>query len=246
LVNPSHYNQSLLLKFNQPLNPSFLERAAAALIEHHDVFRIKFNRSDAGWEQMGGIISLRDAQVFSGKPRKVAMYFVKLKDPEKASQVTSQINREFKEVHASMSSEFVENMPDMKNMSVMLGGISFLAVLVGGVGVLNTMLMAVMERTREIGVLRALGWRRRNILAMIMEEAGILGVAGGIIGILIAFVFGTMISGSDLYGQVLKPLWEWDIFAQAILIASSLGIIGGLYPAYRATCLQPTEALRYE
>ena len=75
----------------------------------------------------------------------------------------------------------------------MLGGISFLAVLVGGIGVLNTMLMSVFERTREIGVLRALGWRRRRILGMILREAALLGLIGGAVGVAIAFGLVTLL-----------------------------------------------------
>ena len=202
--------------------------------------------SGGSWMEMGGIISLRDAQSMMGKPRKVSLYMVKVTDPKDAAHIVEEINTTLPEVHAALTGEFAEQMPDMATMDVMLGGISFLAIVVGGVGVLNTMLMAVLERTREIGVLRALGWRRRRILGMILQEAVWLGILGGLSGILIAFGLGYLVGKIPMLGDALDMVWEADIFIRAISIALFLGVLGGLYPAMRATRLQPVEALRYE
>jgi ABC-type antimicrobial peptide transport system permease subunit len=202
--------------------------------------------SGVSWEEMGGIFSQRDIQAYMGRPRKVGIYMVKAHDPAQAEALVEKINREFPEVHAALSGEFVEQMPDMNNVNVMLGSISFLAIFVGGVGVMNTMLMAVMERTREIGVLRALGWRRGRILRMIMTEALLLGLLGGVLGIGVAFALAYSLNYVPLYSGILQSRWDLDIFVRAISIALFLGLLGGLYPAFRATRLQPVEALRYE
>jgi ABC-type antimicrobial peptide transport system permease subunit len=202
--------------------------------------------SDSAWMEMGGVVTQRDAQTFAGKPRKVAMYMVKVTDPSQSEEVVEIINFNFPEVHASLTGEFAEQMPDMEAMDAMLAAISFLAIFVGGLGVMNTMLMAVLERTREIGVLRALGWRRRRILGMILQEAVLLGILGGLTGILIAFGLGYLFSTAPMVGDLLTPIWEYDIFIRAIMIAVFLGVLGGIYPAIRATRLQPVEALRYE
>ena len=202
--------------------------------------------SDSTWMEMGGVITLRDAQRFAGEPHKVAMYMVKVHDPSQADKIVEIINTNFPEVHASLTGEFAEQMPDFESMNAMLSAISFLAIFVGGLGVMNTMLMAVIERTREIGVLRALGWRRRRILSMIMQEALLLGILGGVTGIVIALGLGSIFNIIPMVGEMLTPIWEMDIFIRAIMIAILLGVLGGIYPALRATRLQPVEALRYE
>ena len=202
--------------------------------------------SGVSWEEMGGIISQRDAQAFMGRPRKVGLYMVKVADPSKAADLVARINTEIPEVHAALSGEFVSQMPDISNVNAMVGSISFLAILVGGVGVLNAMLMAVLERTREIGVLRALGWRRRRILQMILTESLLLGLFGGLLGIVIAFGLAFAINKVPVYSGILQARWDLEIFIRAISVALFLGLLGGFYPALRATRLQPVEALRYE
>ncbi len=202
--------------------------------------------SNASWEEMGGVLTLRDAQILTGRPRKVTLLAVKLKEPKQAEAFVEKINNTFPEIHAAVSGEFVDQMPDMQSMDSMIAGISILAVLIGGVGVLNTMLMSVFERTREIGVLRALGWRSRQVLFLIIREALILGLIGGVAGILIAFALGYALQQIPMYGYALRPVWEWDIFVRAFAVSFILGLVGGIYPAYRATRLTPIEALRYE
>ncbi len=202
--------------------------------------------SGAGWENMSGIITLRDAQAFAGRPRKVTTLMIDLENPRQTQEIVTQINTRFPEVHAAATGEFVEQMPDMENADGMLNGISFLALIVGGLGVLNTMLMSILERTREIGVLRALGWRRRDILGLILREALLIGSLGGVASILIGIALAYLLTLTPLVGWVLQPQWTLGVFVRALTIALLLGIFGGLLPAYRATRLQPVEALRYE
>jgi ABC-type antimicrobial peptide transport system permease subunit len=202
--------------------------------------------SAVSWEELGGAITLRDAQVFIGRPRKVTMFAVKVRDPSRAAEMVDKINAAFPEVHAALSGDFADEMPDFEASNDMLEGISAMAIFVGGIGVLNAMLMAVFERTREIGVLRALGWRRRMVLGMILREALLMGLIGGLAGILIAFGLVELMEVVPMVGEYLTVIWSWEIFARAIGIALLLGLVGGLYPAFRATRLQPVEALRYE
>ena len=125
-------------------------------------------------------------------------------------------------------------------------GISFMALLVGGLGMTNTMVMSVYERTREIGVLRALGWQRRRVLGMIIRESITLSLMGGIAGVALGVVLGyTLNLAPGLQGWV-KLRFRAGLFAQAIVTAVVLGVVGGVYPAWRASNLLPVEALRYE
>jgi ABC-type antimicrobial peptide transport system permease subunit len=202
--------------------------------------------SNVGMEEMGGVVTLRDAQILAGRPRKVSMYSVKLEDPALAESMLARINEEFPDAYATLSGEFAEQMPDFEASDGMIGAISFMALLVGGVGVLNTMLMAVFERTREIGVLRSLGWRRRAILGLILREALWLGLLGGVVGIGVAYGLVTLLNNEPTIGSMLTALWGWEALARALTVALLLGLLGGLYPAFRATRMQPVEALRYE
>lgn len=202
--------------------------------------------SGTGWEEMGGVVSLRDAQTLAGRPNKVTMLSVKLDEPVQAPVIVDLINGQFPEVHAALATEFVEQMPDMEAGDAMLDGISFLAILVGGVGVLNTMLMAVLERTREIGVLRTMGWRRRQVTRLIMQESLILAGLGALAGILLSFALVLALKQAPMIGDAFAVRWSPGIFLRAILVALTLGLVGGLYPSLRASGLQPVEALRYE
>ncbi len=202
--------------------------------------------SGIGWEEMGGVVSLRDAQTLVGRPRKVTIYTVKMRDPAQSSLLVDQLNREYQDVHAALTGDFVDQMPDMTSSYAMMNSISLMAILAGGLGMMNTMLMSVLERTREIGVLRAVGWRRRDILWMILKEAALLGFFGGLTGILFAFGLDALVDSSPVYRDILQPLWSFPLFIRAIGIAMLLGLAGGLYPALRATRQEPVEALRYE
>lgn len=143
----------------------------------------------------------------------------------------------------------VSSVMEMEQMASMLNmlqasswGISLLAVVVGALGIINTMLMSVFERTREIGVLKAVGWSNRKILTMVVGESLVItmlsAIIGSIIGVVLCSVLGPMMG--------INPLFTPDIFIQAFGIAIIVGIIGGLYPAIKAVKLPPTEALRYE
>ncbi|NMB55603.1 MAG: FtsX-like permease family protein [Leptolinea sp.] len=202
--------------------------------------------SSVGWEEMGGVMTLRDAQNFTGKPRKVTMYSVKLADPATAKATVDKINTQLPDVHAALSGQFTNEMPDMQNSTAMVNGISFVAILLGGLGMMNTMLMAVLERTREIGVLRSLGWRRRAVLGQIIKESLLLGGLGGIAGILFGFFLGWMLVLEPSMGSALASKYNLMMFVRVMLVALLLGGIGGLYPAIRASQQPPVEALRYE
>jgi ABC-type antimicrobial peptide transport system permease subunit len=199
-----------------------------------------------GYEDSSGIISLAEAQRVFKKPNQVSFYGVKLKDPAKADLVRQQIESRMPQVSVSASSEFGEKTNDMQSFRMMTNALSFLSILVGGVGMMNAMLMSVYERTREIGTLRALGWRRRRVVWMIVREAILLSILGGIAGIVVGIGLGALISMEPSMGGYLKGSYSLILLSQAMIVALVLGGIGALYPAWRASNLSPIEALRYE
>ena len=150
-------------------------------------------------------------------------------------------------MRASISSEFAQNTDDIASMQAAAGAIGMLALIVGGIVVANTMIMSIYERTREIGTLRALGWPGKRILSQIMQESLLLCLLSAILGSVGAVLFLSGVSSIPFAGgAMLRPAWEPRTFVTAIALALVLGLLGGFYPAWRASKLQPVEALRYE
>ncbi len=198
------------------------------------------------FEDAGVIIGLREAQSVTGKPRQVQFYLISLRDPSQAEAVRDKLTAAFPELDFSLTSELNEAMSDFRVLQDMVDQISFLAVFIGAVGMLNTMLMSVLERTREIGVLRSLGWRGRQVLGMILKESLVLGAVGGLCGIPLGLGLGSLVGSPGVWGGAIRPAYTGQLFVQAVVVAAVAGVVGGLYPAWRATRLRPVEALRYE
>ncbi len=194
----------------------------------------------------GGVLTLRDAQNLFGQPHKVSFVGVWLADPLQAEQVITTAEEKFPEISLSRAAEFTEDLSDMKLMKASTWGIAMLALIVGGLGMTNTMVMSVYERTREIGVLRALGWSRRRVLSMIVRESITLSLLGGVVGTLIGLFLGWLLNQNSIMQGFITLKYEPALFAQAFFTALLLGIVGGVYPAWQASNLQPVEALRYE
>jgi putative ABC transport system permease protein len=132
-------------------------------------------------------------------------------------------------------------------LTIFLGGIAAISLLVGGIGIMNIMLVSVTERTREIGLRKALGARKRDILIQFLTESSLLSLFGGIVGIglgyLIAMIVGRIALAS---GTPLTPNVGLDSILMATLFSTAVGLFFGIYPANRAAGLEPVEALRYE
>ncbi len=132
-------------------------------------------------------------------------------------------------------------------LTIFLGGIAGISLLVGGIGIMNIMLVSVTERTREIGLRKALGARRRDILIQFLVESALLSLIGGIVGILfgwfISFIVGRVAVAT---GNNFTPVVGVDAILLATLFSAAVGLFFGIYPANRAARLEPVEALRYE
>jgi putative ABC transport system permease protein len=131
-------------------------------------------------------------------------------------------------------------------MTVLLGSIAGISLVVGGIGIMNIMLVSVTERTREIGIRKAVGAKRRDILAQFLTEAVVVSLLGGTIGIGMGMAMAQLISTLDLNGQKLQTLVAPDAIALAFGVSAAIGVFFGIYPAARASRLNPIEALRYE
>jgi putative ABC transport system permease protein len=132
-------------------------------------------------------------------------------------------------------------------LTIFLGGIAAISLLVGGIGIMNIMLVSVVERTREIGLRKAVGARKRDILIQFLAESLLLSVSGGIVGIGFGWVISTVVGSIAAANDVdISPVIGIDAVLLATLFSIAVGLFFGIYPANRAANLQPVEALRYE
>lgn len=181
-------------------------------------------------------------------------FSVKAKNADAAVEATSRIigfltglmGQNYEKGWYSVQSEnqWQQHSNDYANMmGMVLGGIAAISLLVGGIGIMNIMLVTVTERTREIGIRRAIGAERQSIVTQFLIEAAMICGIGGVIGILIGAL------GSRIGGRLLMQMDIWpsvDITLGAFALSVALGILFGIYPAAKASKLQPVEALRAE
>ena len=131
-------------------------------------------------------------------------------------------------------------------LTIFLGGIAGISLMVGGIGIMNIMLTTVTERTREIGLRKAVGAKRKDILVQFLIESAVLSVLGGLIGVAVGWIIARLIGQVQLGGNSIKPVVGLDSVLLATLFSLAVGLFFGIYPATRAARLQPVEALRYE
>ncbi|MGZ7044599.1 MAG: ABC transporter permease [Methanobacterium sp.] len=200
------------------------------------------------WEDGGSFVSLGRLQELADKDNKVSMIFVKLANSADIDAVTKAIEDAYPEELTTVKSieDFNKVNKGLETIDTAAWAISLLAILIGGIGVVNTMVMSVYERTREIGVLKAVGWKDKRILGMILGESVVLTVLAALIGIIMGIIAVELILTLPSMGGYIKPVYSIELFFKAVGIALFVGIVGGLYPALRAARLKPTEALRYE
>lgn len=132
-------------------------------------------------------------------------------------------------------------------LTIFLGGIAAISLLVGGIGIMNIMLVTVVERTREIGLRKAVGARKRDILTQFLIEALVIGLVGGILGVLVGAGISAVISKIAAFSEtVLNPKVSLSSVLLSTLFSIGVGLVFGIYPANRAANLEPVEALRTE
>ena len=129
---------------------------------------------------------------------------------------------------------------------IFLGAIAGISLLVGGIGIMNIMMVSVTERTREIGIRKAVGAKWRDILLQFVSEATLLSFGGGIAGAVLGVTLSRLMAGRNILGQTFETAVSGDITVLALAVAAAIGLFFGIYPAARAANLHPIEALRYE
>ena len=130
--------------------------------------------------------------------------------------------------------------------TLFLGAIAGISLVVGGIGVMNIMLVSVTERTREIGIRKAAGAKRRDVLLQFLAESAALSLVGGVIGIGLGWSVSRLIGGTSFQGQAIVTVVSPNIVLLAVSVSIAIGIFFGIYPASRAARLRPIEALRFE
>ncbi|OIO27172.1 hypothetical protein AUJ14_00180 [Candidatus Micrarchaeota archaeon CG1_02_55_22] len=128
-------------------------------------------------------------------------------------------------------------------------GIAAISLLVGGIGIMNTMYTAVIERTKEIGIMKAVGARNSAIMAIFVIESGLLGAVGGVIGVILgagAAKLVEFVATNALGSNLLRAALPWELLVGALLFSFTIGACSGLFPARQAARLKPVDALRYE
>jgi putative ABC transport system permease protein len=199
------------------------------------------------------IMPLAQMQLIASREGKVTAFHVRLLPTPTGESYDEYVKRVQKEidslepgVRAEAAAERAGNNQIVDLAHSVAWGTSSIALLIGIVGIANTMAMSVFERTREIGILRALGWKGRHVILLILTEATGLGFAGGLLGIVVGWgalrILSIMPQTASVVSTSVSPIH----LVESLLIAIGSGLVAGAYPAWRGARLSPVEALRYE
>jgi putative ABC transport system permease protein len=204
--------------------------------------------SDSLFENGGLIVPLRVLQKMMGREGSFSGFVVVADrhDRRSVEALGRRIEAAIPGVAAVPARDYIQGDIQVRLVKAMAWATSVIALLLGSLGVLNTMMMTVFERTGEIGLLRALGWRRARVLILVLGEALALGLVGSILGALLGLAGVRAIQLSPTASVFISPETPPSVLAVGALLGIGLSVVGGIYPALRAAALNPTEALRHE
>jgi putative ABC transport system permease protein len=209
--------------------------------------------ASSGLEADAVIMPLDQLQLLSSVQGKASTIDVRLKPAPKGQtwdnylkQAQDQIQAALPGLRAVPAAERASNNQFVKLAQASAWGTSTLALLIGILGIANTMMMSVFERTSEIGTLRAMGWKRGKVLLLIQLEAGTLGLGGGIIGVALGWTVLRILATVPQTATFVSTTLQWPLILQAMAIALVAGLVAGAFPAWRAGRLSPVDALYHE
>jgi putative ABC transport system permease protein len=194
---------------------------------------------------------------FFGGSNSVSLINVQVASADQVDQAIEDISAILRERHNVVEGDedfIIQSQQDIlaastqisDTLTLFLGGIAAISLVVGGIGIMNIMLVSVTERTREIGVRKAVGARRRDILVQFLLESATLSLIGGVIGIVLGWVASHLIGAIQLGTSGITPVVGLDTVLMATVFSMAVGLFFGVYPATRAASLNPIEALHYE
>jgi putative ABC transport system permease protein len=199
------------------------------------------------------IMPLDELQKLSSVEGKVSTIDVRLKPAPPGEAWDHYMKRAQEQIEAALpglraipAAERASDNQFVKLAQASAWGTSTLALLIGILGIANTMVMSVFERTKEIGTLRALGWKRQQILALIEVESATLGLGGGVLGLLLGWFALRVLASLPQTASFVSANLEWPLLVQAMVIALLSGVVAGAVPAWRAGKLSPVDALRHD
>jgi putative ABC transport system permease protein len=199
------------------------------------------------------IMPLDQMQKLGSLQGKVTAFHLRLKPPPPGesdkrylAEVSAEIEKMFPRLRAIPAAERASNNQLVQLSHAAAWGTSCIALLIGILGIANTMAMSVFERTREIGILRALGWKRWRVMLLIQLEAAALGLAGGLLGMAVGFGALRLLAVLPQTSTIVSASIPVVLLAEALGIAILAGLFAGALPAWRGAQLSPVEALRHE
>jgi putative ABC transport system permease protein len=209
------------------------------------------------FETGGVVVLMSDYQELSGRKGKVTGFSLRVKKSETTADADVEAVRQQllalpvgtgkrQKLSAERPQKYLDNAAHLKLVRAMAWMVSAIGILIGVISMLNTMVMSVLERTQEIGILRAVGWPRNRVVRMVLLEAVALGVVSALVGAVGAFGVTHLLALSPAVNGFIEGGIPLVVAFQGVAIATAIGLLGGAYPAFRAAQLLPTEAIRHD